>query len=167
MSLYEQWTNMVVDYVKTKGEAAFWKEYGRIEKDIYTKILSDRTSHITGTLKDLADENDTPILFYLGFLDGINESLTESLDVEKIEENSNVDITLNFEKLYYNMLDAKADYLYKLPQWNAILSNEKRKEIHDSWVSTKTVIKKDVVGRNDPCPCGSGKKYKKCCGKNA
>jgi preprotein translocase subunit SecA len=25
--------------------------------------------------------------------------------------------------------------------------------------------KKDEVGRNDPCPCGSGKKYKKCCGK--
>jgi len=24
---------------------------------------------------------------------------------------------------------------------------------------------KDDVGRNDPCPCGSGKKYKKCCGK--
>lgn len=24
---------------------------------------------------------------------------------------------------------------------------------------------KDKVGRNDPCPCGSGKKYKKCCGK--
>jgi uncharacterized protein YecA (UPF0149 family) len=23
------------------------------------------------------------------------------------------------------------------------------------------------VGRNDPCPCGSGKKYKKCCGKEA
>ncbi|HEX7892619.1 MAG TPA: SEC-C metal-binding domain-containing protein [Terriglobales bacterium] len=23
------------------------------------------------------------------------------------------------------------------------------------------------VGRNDPCPCGSGKKYKKCCGANA
>jgi preprotein translocase subunit SecA len=28
-------------------------------------------------------------------------------------------------------------------------------------------VKKDKneVGRNDPCPCGSGKKYKKCCGK--
>ena len=24
---------------------------------------------------------------------------------------------------------------------------------------------KDAVGRNDPCPCGSGQKYKKCCGK--
>ena len=26
------------------------------------------------------------------------------------------------------------------------------------------VVKGDKVGRNDPCPCGSGKKYKKCCG---
>lgn len=24
---------------------------------------------------------------------------------------------------------------------------------------------KKEIGRNDPCPCGSGKKYKKCCGK--
>ncbi len=29
----------------------------------------------------------------------------------------------------------------------------------------KPVVKEDKVGRNDPCPCGSGKKYKKCCGK--
>ncbi len=27
-------------------------------------------------------------------------------------------------------------------------------------------LKPKKVGRNDPCPCGSGKKYKKCCGKN-
>jgi uncharacterized protein YecA (UPF0149 family) len=26
------------------------------------------------------------------------------------------------------------------------------------------VIKGEVPGRNDPCSCGSGKKYKKCCG---
>ena len=29
----------------------------------------------------------------------------------------------------------------------------------------RTVVKKNKVGRNDPCPCGSGKKYKHCCGK--
>ena len=28
-----------------------------------------------------------------------------------------------------------------------------------------TVVKGEKVGRNDPCPCGSGKKYKHCCGK--
>lgn len=32
--------------------------------------------------------------------------------------------------------------------------------------SRKTVVKGKKVGRNDPCPCGSGKKYKKCCGKD-
>ena len=31
---------------------------------------------------------------------------------------------------------------------------------------TKPVVNAQKVGRNDPCPCGSGKKYKQCCGKN-
>ena len=30
----------------------------------------------------------------------------------------------------------------------------------------ETVVKEKEPGRNDPCPCGSGKKYKKCCGAN-
>lgn len=33
--------------------------------------------------------------------------------------------------------------------------------------ANKTVRKGKKIGRNDPCPCGSGKKYKKCCGKDA
>lgn len=33
-------------------------------------------------------------------------------------------------------------------------------------VKQETVRKQPAVGRNDPCPCGSGKKYKKCCGAN-
>jgi preprotein translocase subunit SecA len=36
-------------------------------------------------------------------------------------------------------------------------------------VVKKVTIRKDAaqkVGRNDPCPCGSGKKYKNCCGAN-
>ncbi|MBQ3307401.1 MAG: preprotein translocase subunit SecA [Bacilli bacterium] len=32
-------------------------------------------------------------------------------------------------------------------------------------VSKKQPVKKQKIGRNDPCPCGSGKKYKQCCGK--
>jgi len=34
----------------------------------------------------------------------------------------------------------------------------------DDSVGTKTVAAGAKVGRNDPCPCGSGKKYKKCHG---
>jgi preprotein translocase subunit SecA len=30
----------------------------------------------------------------------------------------------------------------------------------------KPQVKRAKIGRNDPCPCGSGKKYKNCCGRN-
>lgn len=36
----------------------------------------------------------------------------------------------------------------------------------DTSLGAKPIVKKEKVGRNDPCPCGSGKKYKACCGKN-
>ncbi len=48
--------------------------------------------------------------------------------------------------------------LYNMQQL-AKLKRDKRK------TGTKTKSKKYKVGRNDPCPCGSGKKYKKCCGR--
>lgn len=39
----------------------------------------------------------------------------------------------------------------------------------ESWIPPEPIeqLKSDKVGRNDPCPCGSGAKYKKCCGKGA
>lgn len=167
MSLYKEWTDMVIDYVKTKGEQAFWKEYGDIEQKIYTKILAEHKSDVKGTVKQLADKYDAPKIFFIGFLDGINESLEKELDIENIEEETELELKIDFEKLYFNMLDAKADYLYELPQWEGIFSIEKRKEIHGAWKNSKTVVKENKVGRNDSCPCGSGKKYKKCCGKTA
>jgi uncharacterized protein YecA (UPF0149 family) len=44
------------------------------------------------------------------------------------------------------------------PNQNAAAAGEEDGKI-------KTVRRAEAkVGRNDPCPCGSGKKYKKCCG---
>ena len=48
------------------------------------------------------------------------------------------------------------------------LEPEKPEDVTDldillNWPKPQTTEKK--VGRNDPCPCGSGKKFKKCCGK--
>ena len=63
------------------------------------------------------------------------------------------------------MLDAKAEYLYTIPAWDDILTDEKREEIQKELKNSKTIRNENKVGRNDPCPCGSGKKYKKCHGK--
>lgn len=167
MNLFEKWNNMVVEYVRTKGERAFWEEYSSAEGKIYTKILSneDRTKFDFNVTK-LAEEMGTTPEFVMGFIDGINDSLNKQLDVEKIDENSDVKMDINLEKLYMNMLDAQADYLYELPQWDAIYSKEKREELKKEYKNSKTVRNENKIGRNDPCPCGSGKKYKKCCGKN-
>ncbi|URZ03032.1 SEC-C metal-binding domain-containing protein [Clostridium felsineum] len=166
MSLYKDWTDRVVDYVKHKGEAAFWKDYGEVEGNIYKKLLASHKKEVEGTIEALAVEYGSDSIFFMGFLDGINESIKEPLDLEKLEVTSNIKFEIDYEKLYFNMLEAKAEYLYELPQWEGIFSKEKRKEIKDSWKNSKTYVNKNKVGRNDPCPCGSGKKYKNCCGKN-
>ena len=69
------------------------------------------------------------------------------------------------EKLYKNMVAARADWLYGLEEWNDILSEDKRKVLYKEEKLSGTVVKEKKVGRNDPCPCGSGKKYKYCCGR--
>ncbi len=165
MSLYKQWTDMVVDYVKHKGEAAFWTEYSTVEEKIYRKLLADHSEVKSATISGLAQEFNTTNEFVMGFVDGINDSLKSPFDLENLDENTELTFDIDFEKLYFNMLDAKADYLYELPQWEGIFSPEKRKEIQKEYRASKTVVNENKIGRNDPCTCGSGKKYKKCCGK--
>lgn len=167
MSLYKDWTDMVVEYVKRRGEEAFWAEYGDMETRIYTDILANHSNSMKGSINDLAKKYNVNPEFFMGFVDGINDSLEEKFDLENLDANQELTFVINFEKLYFNMLDAKAEYLYTLPQWDAIFSAEKRKEIQKQWRDSKTIVKEKKVGRNDPCPCGSGKKYKKCCGAKA
>ena len=113
----------------------------------------------------MAAKYDADPVIFMGFLDGIDPSLKESIDFKNFDENSEMILDIDFEKLYFNMHDASADYLYSLEEWKNILTEEKRHEIIKSYKKSKTVVKDKLPGRNDPCPCGSGKKYKKCCGK--
>ena len=165
MSLYKSWTDMVVEYVKTKGEAAFWEEYSKIEENIYRELLSKHNEVKKITISQLAKDYKTTEEFVMGFVDGINDSLNTLYDLEKVDANTELVFDINLEKLYFNMLDAKADYLYSLPQWEGIFSEEKRKDIQREYRDSRIVRNENKVGRNDQCPCGSGKKYKKCCGK--
>ena len=165
MSLYKQWTDMVVEYVKTKGEQAFWNEYMEIEKAIYRDLLANSKEAIKTNIADFAKKYETSEEFVMGFVDGINDSLNNPYDLEALSATDELVLDINLEQLYFNMLEAKAEYLYMLPQWDAIFSVEKRKEIQKSYRESCSVRNENKVGRNDACPCGSGKKYKKCCGK--
>ena len=145
-------------------QTAFWKEYFDMETENYKKILDDPSVVYEGTLSDLAEQFDMNSVVFTGFLDGINTSLKKELKIESLKESSKIKLDIDLEKLYFNMLDAKAKWLYTLPQWDNILTEEKRNSIRKEWRASKQAVSEKTVGRNDPCPCGSGKKYKKCCG---
>ena len=166
MSLMKQWEDMVSVFNNdAQAQQKFWTDYYLQEKAIYEKLLENPTEVISGTVQELADRFEMDVVLFGGFLDGINESLKEANPVAEIEADSQVKIDIDLEKLYYNMVAAKAEWLYELPQWNDLLSEEKRKELYKAQKRSVIVVKGKKIGRNDPCPCGSGKKYKFCCGK--
>ena len=168
MTLLENWRNLAYgDGLDDKKREELWSGYFAIEKGIYEQILANPTEVGEGTVKELAEKYDTEVMIMTGFLDGINESLKGYENpIETMDEDTKVKIEIDPEKLYWNMVEAKAEWLYSLPQWDAILTPEKRKELYRDQKASGTVRNEQKVYPNDPCPCGSGKKYKKCCGKN-
>lgn len=168
MTLLENWRNLAYgDGLDDKKREELWQGYFAIEKGIYEQILSAPTEVIEGTVKELAEKYGTEILIMTGFLDGINESLKGYENpLDTMAEDTVVKIEIDPEKLYYNMVEAKADWLFELPQWDEILPPERRKELYKEQKASGTVRNEQKIYPNDPCPCGSGKKYKKCCGRN-
>ena len=165
-TLLEQWRDVAYNEKADRGQLQkFWGSYFKIEKEIYEQLLSNPDEEVRGTLKELAEKYNQSVMTMVGFLDGINESLVEPNPIETMDEDTEVNLVYDKALLYKNMVGAKADWLYELPQWKEIFSEEELKALYKEQKLSTTVRKEKKVGRNDPCPCGSGKKYKHCCGK--
>ena len=160
-TILEQWRAIAYDQQADRNKLQqFWAKYFNIEKNIYAQLLENPDEVVTLSLIHISE------LTMVGFLDGINDSLKVQNPIETMDENTTVSLCFDKELLYKNMVDAKADWLYNLPQWDKIFTPEKRKELYLEQKKSGTVVKAHKIGRNDPCPCGSGKKYKFCCGRN-
>lgn len=73
------------------------------------------------------------------------ELLLKALNIPGVRDREDL------EERLLNLYD-ESDQTEKLEKFNAMLDNKDK------------VLKNKKIGRNEPCPCGSGKKYKKCCG---
>lgn len=168
MSLLQDWRDMAYSQQTDKRQLQkFWTDYFMIEKGIYEKLLANPDEEVKGTVKELADKYGISVMTMVGFLDGIDDSLKIKNNIEEMTEDSVVSLAFDKELLYKNMVDAKADWLYNLPAWDEIFDAETKHALYLEQKKSGTVVVGKKIGRNDPCPCGSGKKYKKCCGKNA
>lgn len=167
MALLQDWYAVAYNEKANRGEIQrFWANYFSLETKVYEQLLTNPEEEVKGTVAELAEKYGLSTLEMTGFLDGINESLVEANNLEELTEDSVVSLKFDKEKLYRNMVDAKADWLYELPQWDAIYDEATRKALYLDQKKSHTIVKEKKIGRNDPCPCGSGRKYKQCCGKN-
>ena len=158
---------MAYDESANKGDLQrFWGDYFKKEQAIYKELLAAPDTEVKGTVKELADKYGVTVMEMTGFLDGIQESLVNPNPIEEMEEDTEVSLKFDKELLYKNMVAADAEWLYGLEEWKEIFDEDKLKELYKEQKSSQTVVNAPKIYPNVPCPCGSGKKYKKCCGKN-
>lgn len=166
-TLLEQWRGTAYSETANKGDLQrLWADYFEKEKNIYISLLSEPDTEVKGSVKELAEKYGVSLMIMVGFLDGINDSLVEANPIEEMDEDTVVSLKFDKELLYKNMVAAGADWLYSLEQWNDIFTPERQKELYKEQKRSTTIVNEAKVYPNDPCPCGSGKKYKKCCGRN-
>ena len=168
MALLKQWRDMAYSETANKGDLQrLWQTYFQQERDIYAELLKTPDEEVKGTVKELAEKFGVDIMTMTGFLDGINDSLKEANPIDEMEEDTVVSLAFDKTLLYKNMVAAGADWLYGLEEWNDIFDQDTQKALYKEQKSSMTVRKEAKVYPNDPCPCGSGKKHKKCCGTHA
>ena len=164
MTLYEEWQDLLTHQTEDSFDD-FWEKYAGAEQKLYKVLLEQDEKAFEGKFADLAKKYEIEPVFMMAFLDGITESLNSLLETENINEDSDISLSVDYEKLYFNMHKANAPHLFQISAWENKLTADKMSEIEKEYKKSKTYIKAQTPKRNDPCPCGSGKKYKKCCGK--
>lgn len=166
MSYFSTWNEKFEDTSDQGRFNEFVNYYYETEQQAYIQILENYPSEWKGTARDLAEQLgfEGDMVVFTGFLDGIQTSISNELDLEKLVDETEVELDIDYEKLLYNMHDAGAKWLFGLNAWDNVIPKEKREEIGKQYRKEHIAVS-NKVGRNDPCPCGSGKKYKNCHGK--
>lgn len=155
LAIYNMKTrNEVVDYFKTLFKGKLNREQSSAWSSLINECCDLRAVELYEDIK-LAFKENLIDLMSIG-LEDVEDSFELSIDSFSLED-------LKFNN--HNTLIT--DTISKLKNWAAFNENTYQKDYFvTSKVQNEQVeIKETKTGRNDPCPCGSGKKYKKCCGK--
>ena len=164
MGLYDAWKRLAFDPQGQPIKHA-WDEYLALEKGVYERILRDKITKFEGTVAELGQKFGFSSVHACAFLDGIHEAVDNLPEVTDLEEDTAIVLDIDFLRLYKQMVEYKADALYHLPEWNDIFTPDQQKQYYSEQKKSHTIVRNEAkIGRNGPCPCGSGKKYKKCCG---
>ncbi|MCL2387144.1 MAG: SEC-C metal-binding domain-containing protein [Defluviitaleaceae bacterium] len=164
MALLDAWKRVAFDR-QNQPVKHVWDEYLAKEKSVYVNLLSNKTNRMDGTIAELAEKYRLSTVQMCAFLDGIHECVDGLPHLGEVEEDTAIAFDIEFDRLYKQMVEYKADALFSLSEWENIFTAEEQKALYTEQKRSHTVVRNEAkVGRNEPCSCGSGKKFKKCCG---
>jgi tetratricopeptide (TPR) repeat protein len=144
IQLIEEYPDNAWGYIGYSDQYWLEKDYKNYEKAL--KILNE--AYNRGTV----NESDDIVERLTGLHIAIKKKeLEEYLKKKKPDEKR--PIVPEYSTLYQELLEKR----------KRITTKSDRKNIYKN--NGQTIVKGRKIGRNEPCPCGSGKKYKKCCGK--
>ena len=99
MSLYTEWRNLSDNHENQEAEVKFWEEYLKAEASIYNELLNNKQEVIEGKVSELAAKYNVSVEYFMGFIDGISESLKEDITLETIEADSAIKLDIDFNPL--------------------------------------------------------------------
>ena len=89
MSLLKDWREFAYSHDdRTQEGQRFWIDYFQQEKAVYEQILSNPDEPVSGTVAELAEKFNMELTYFVGYLDGINDSLKTPNPIEEMDENS-------------------------------------------------------------------------------
>ncbi len=158
--LVEEMKEKVVDILNAKKEES-GETFLELERVVLLKVVDDKWMEHLDTMEDLKDGiglrgygQTDPVAQYR--IEGTN-LFYEMNDQIKLDV---AKVLLHIEKQDENIERRQSVEITEASQ------KEEREQNPISEKQTPIVNTEKKVGRNDPCPCGSGKKYKNCCGRN-
>jgi len=144
IQLIEEYPDNAWGYIGYSDQ--YWLEKDNKDYEKALKILLD------GYNRSTVDEIDDIVERLTGLHIAIKEKELDEYEKKK-ETDEKKPIVPEYRALYQELLEKR----------KRITTKSERKNIYKN--NGQTILKGRKIGRNEPCPCGSGKKYKKCCGK--
>ena len=128
MGLLQEWRDFANSKdANDRAGQLFWADYFNKEKDVYKQLLANADKVYEGTVASLAKQFDLDLKYMAGFLDGINDSLKVPNPIEEMDKDTQVSLDYDKEKLYYNMVAARAEWCMSWKKWDGLLNRGKKK----------------------------------------
>ena len=166
-AIIEELEKQATEKYQAKEEEITEEKMRELERVVMLKVVDEKWMNHIDSMDEL--KNGIGLRAY-GQQDPVVKYRMEGMDMfEEMVANIKVDVVkilMNIRKQNGNVQRQEAAKITGAAL-EAINSVDGGKKISTPEYSQTVVNEGPKIGRNDPCPCGSGKKYKNCCGKNA